>query len=45
MYQVEQQYLDDISFRINSMPRKMFDFQTPYKVEVNLLSSGVVEIT
>jgi len=45
LYQVEQQYLDDISFQINSMPRKMFDFQTPYKVELDLLCSGAVEIT
>jgi IS30 family transposase len=30
-----QIYLDDIAFNINSMPRKMFDFQTPFQVELN----------
>jgi Transposase and inactivated derivatives, IS30 family len=45
MYEVEQQYLDDIAFKLNSMPRKMFDFKTPFNVEFNLLKSGAVEIT
>lgn len=45
MYEVEQQYLDDIAFKLNSMPRKMFDFKTPYEVEYNLIRSGAVEIT
>jgi len=30
-----QMYLDDIAFNINSMPRKMFDFKTPFQVELN----------
>ncbi len=33
MYEVEQQYLDDISFKINSMNRKIFDFKTAYDLE------------
>lgn len=37
MYEVEQQYLKDILFKINSMPRKVFDFQTPYEVESKLI--------
>lgn len=37
MYKIEQQYLDDIAFKINTMPRKMFDFQTPYEVESKLI--------
>ena len=45
MYEVGQQYLDDIAFKLNSMPRKMFDFKTPYNVEFNLIKSGAVEIT
>lgn len=45
MYEVEQQYLDDIAFKLNSMPRKMFDFQTPYEVELELIKRGAVEIT
>ena len=44
LYTVEQQYLEDISFKINSMPRKMFDFETPFAIEYNQLSSGAVEI-
>lgn len=36
MYEVEQQYLEDIAFKINEMPRKMFAFQTPYEVELEL---------
>ncbi|MXQ74306.1 IS30 family transposase, partial [Clostridiaceae bacterium DONG20-135] len=38
------QYLDDIAFKINSMPRKMFDFKTPYEVEFHKLQFGAVEI-
>ena len=45
MYKVEQQYLEDIVFKINSMPRKMFAYQTPYDVEYNLIRSGALEIT
>ena len=30
-----QIYLDDISFNINSMPRKMFDFKCAYDIELN----------
>jgi len=30
-----QIYLDDISFNINSMPRKIFDFKCTYDVELN----------
>ncbi len=33
LYNIEQQYLDDIMFKINSMPRKIFDFKTSYEVE------------
>lgn len=44
MYMIEQQYLDDIAFKINSMPRKMFDFKTPYEVEFHKLQFGAVEI-
>ena len=44
LYQVEQQYLDDIMFKINEMPRKMFDFKTPHEVEFNKMISGAVEI-
>jgi len=25
--------LDDISFKINNMPRKMFDYKTPFDIE------------
>ena len=32
---VPQIYLDDISFHINSMPRKMFDFKCAYDIELN----------
>ena len=38
-------YTLDIAFKLNSMPRKMFDFKTPYNVEFNLIKSGAVEIT
>ena len=30
-----QIYLDDISFNINSMPRKMFDFKCAFDIELN----------
>ena len=30
-----QRYLDDICFEINSMPRKIFDFKTPFDIELN----------
>lgn len=42
---IPQCYLDDISFNINSMPRKMFDFKTAYEVEFNYKKSGALEIT
>ncbi|MDH6603549.1 IS30 family transposase, partial [Bacilli bacterium PM5-9] len=45
LYQVEQQYLEDIMFKINEMPRKIFDFKTPHEVEFNKMISGAVEIT
>lgn len=32
---IPQIYLDDICFEINSMPRKIFDFKSPYEVELN----------
>ncbi len=31
---VPQSYLDDISFKINRMPRKIFDFKSAYEVEI-----------
>lgn len=45
MYQIEQQYLEDIAFKINSMPRKLFDFKTPYEVEFYKIQNGAVEIS
>lgn len=33
LIRIEQQYLDDICFKINEMPRKMFDFKTPHDIE------------
>ncbi len=44
MWKIEQQYLDDIAFKINSMPRKLFDFSTAFEVEFKQLHSGAVEI-
>lgn len=44
LYNYEQQYLDDICFKINSMPRKMFDYKTPFEVHLNKIQSGAVEI-
>ena len=35
MKYVPQIYLDDICFKINSMPRKIFDFKSTYDVESN----------
>lgn len=35
MKMIPQIYLDDICFKINSMPRKIFDFQSAYDVELN----------
>ena len=32
---IPQIYLDDISFNINSMPRKMFDFKSSFDIELN----------
>lgn len=32
---IPQIYLDDISFNINAMPRKLFDFKTAFDVELN----------
>lgn len=34
MKSVPQIYLDDISFKINSVPRKIFDFQSAFDVEL-----------
>jgi IS30 family transposase len=42
--QVGQQYLEDISFKINSMPRKIFDFKTPYEIDFIHIKNGAVEI-
>ncbi len=44
LYNIEQQYLDDISFKINDMPRKMFDFKSAFQVESYLTINGAVEI-
>jgi len=35
MKMIPQIYLDDICFKINSMPRKIFDFKCAYDVELN----------
>ena len=35
MEYVSQVYLDEICFKINSMPRKIFDFKSTYEVELN----------
>lgn len=35
MKYVPQIYLDDICFKINSMPRKIFDFKSSYEIESN----------
>lgn len=44
LYNVGQQYLDDICFKINSMPRKIFDFKTAYEIDFKKSQSGAVEI-
>ncbi|MCG4436685.1 IS30 family transposase, partial [Erysipelothrix rhusiopathiae] len=44
MYDIAQQYLDDICFKINSMPRKIFDFKTAYEIDFNKSKCGAVEI-
>lgn len=44
MYNVEQQYLDDISYKINSMPRRLFDFLTPFEVDFKKSKLGALEI-
>lgn len=44
LFDNEQQYLEDISFRVNSMPRKMFDFKTPYEIHFLHIRDGAVEI-
>lgn len=44
LYNVGQQYLDDICFKINSMPRKIFDFKTSFEIDFNKSRSGAVEI-
>lgn len=44
LYNYEQQYLEDISFKINSMPRRMFDFKTPFEVHFFHIRNGAVEI-
>ena len=44
MRNYEQQYLDDICFKINSMPRKIFDFKTPFEIDFKKSISGAVEI-
>lgn len=41
---LEQQYLDDVVFKINSMPRKIFDFKTPYEIEFIKIKNGAVDI-
>ena len=30
MHKIEQQYLNDIVFKLNSLPKKIFDFQTTH---------------
>lgn len=42
MYEVEQQYLDNISFKINSMNRKIFDFKTAYDIECEYMTNGAL---
>lgn len=32
-----QQYLDDISYKINAMPRKMFDYKTPFEMHFSYM--------
>lgn len=42
MYSIEQKYLDDISFKINSMNRKMFDFKSIYEIECEYMINGAL---
>lgn len=44
IYTVAQQYLDDISYKINNMPRKIFDFKTAFDIDFIQTQSGAVEI-
>lgn len=44
LHNYAQQYLDNIAYKINSMPRKLFDFKTAYQVEFIKTQSGAVEI-
>ena len=44
MYQIAQQYLDDISFKINSMNRKIFDFKSAYDIECDALNKLIQSI-
>lgn len=44
LYNVAQQYLDDICFKINAIPRKIFDFKTVYDIDFIQTQSGAVEI-
>lgn len=37
LWNYEQQYLDDISDKINNMPRKIFDFKSAYEVELKYI--------
>lgn len=41
---LEQQYLEDVMFKFNSMPRKIFDFKTPYEIDFTHIQNGAVEI-
>ena len=43
--QIEQQYLEDIAYKINDMPRKLFDFESAFDIESKKIESGAVEIT
>lgn len=45
MYEVAQQYLEDIAYKINTMPRKIFAFQSAFEVELQLMNTGAVEIS
>lgn len=44
MHDVSQQYLDDISFKINAMPRKIFDFKSAFQINYFKSRCGAVEI-
>lgn len=41
---VAQPYLDEICFKFNSMPRKIFDFKTAYEIDFYQTQNGAVEI-